>query len=97
MVYLQYPIKLQRKSVMVGSSRPEVFCEKRCWHRCLPVNFAKFLRTPSLKEHLWWLLLDGKFTLKHILVNIQVYFKCHKVGRKNHRTFFSGGLRGAGG
>ena len=23
----------------------------------LPVNFAKFLRTPSFTEHLWWLLL----------------------------------------
>ena len=24
---------------------------------CFPVNFAKFLRTPIFKEHLWWLLL----------------------------------------
>ena len=24
--------------------------------RCFPVNFAKFLRTPFLTEHLWWLL-----------------------------------------
>ena len=23
---------------------------------CFPVNFAKFLRTPFLTEHLWWLL-----------------------------------------
>ena len=29
----------------------------RLWHRCFPVNFAKFLRTPFLTEHLWWLLL----------------------------------------
>ena len=27
------------------------------WYRCFPVNFAKFLRTPFLKEHLRWLLL----------------------------------------
>ena len=27
------------------------------WHSCFPVNFAKFLRTPFLTEHLWWLLL----------------------------------------
>ena len=27
------------------------------WHRCFPVNFAKFLRTPFLTEHLRWLLL----------------------------------------
>ena len=29
----------------------------RLWHRCFPVNFAKFLRTPFLTEYLWWLLL----------------------------------------
>ena len=26
-------------------------------HSCLPLNFAKFLRTPFFIEHLWWLLL----------------------------------------
>ena len=31
---------------------------KRLWHRCLPVNFAKFLRAPCFMEHLWWLLLE---------------------------------------
>ena len=37
------------------------FIKKRLWHRCFPVNFAKSLRTPFLKEHLWWLLLaSGK-------------------------------------
>ena len=50
------------------SIRPEVFCKKgfcrpatllnkRLWHRCFPVNFAKFPRTPFLTEHLLWLLL----------------------------------------
>ena len=29
--------------------------KKRLWHRCFPVNFVKFLRTPFY-EHLWWLL-----------------------------------------
>ena len=28
------------------------------WRSCFPVNFAKFLRTPFLTEHLWWLLLE---------------------------------------
>ena len=32
----------------------------RLWHRCLPVNCAKYLRTPFLTEQLRWLLL---FTL----------------------------------
>ena len=32
--------------------------KKRLWHRCFPVNFAKFTRTPFFTEHLWWLLLS---------------------------------------
>ena len=50
------------------SSRLEVFCKKRVlrpatllkkslWHRCFPVNFAKFIRTPFFTEHLRWLIL----------------------------------------
>ena len=30
---------------------------RRVWHRCFSVNFAKFLRTPFLTEHLRWMLL----------------------------------------
>ena len=55
----------------VGSSRPEVFCKKgvlrnfakftgkHLWQSFFfnKVAFAKFLRTPSFIEHLWWLLL----------------------------------------
>ena len=33
-----------------------LFLIKRLWCRCFPVNFAKFLRTPILAEHLRWLL-----------------------------------------
>ena len=32
--------------------------KKRLWHRCFPVNFAKFLRTPFSIEPLRWLLLN---------------------------------------
>ena len=31
---------------------------KKTQHRRFPVNFVKFLRTPFLTEHLWWLLLQ---------------------------------------
>ena len=67
---------------MDRSSRREVFCKKgvlrnftkftgkhlcqSLWHRCFPVNFVKFLRTPFLKENLWWLLLNG-------LINAFIY------------------------
>ena len=37
--------------------RPATLLKKRLWHRCFPVNFAKFLRTPFFIEHLRWLLL----------------------------------------
>ena len=48
--------------IVSRSTRPKVFYEKdvlrnfaKC--RCFPVNFAEFLRTPFLTEHLRWLLL----------------------------------------
>ena len=31
---------------------------KRLSHRCFSVNFAKFLKTAFLTQHLWWLLLN---------------------------------------
>ena len=43
----------------VAGLRPATLLKKRLWHRCFPVNFAKFLRTPFLTEHLWWLLLES--------------------------------------
>ena len=30
--------------------------KKRLWHRCFPLNFAKFLRATFLTEHFQWLL-----------------------------------------
>ena len=41
----------------VAGLRPATLFKKRLWHRCFPVNFAKFLKTPFLTEHLLWLLL----------------------------------------
>ena len=32
--------------------------EKRLWHRCFPVNFAKFLRTPFLQSTSGRLILE---------------------------------------
>ena len=32
--------------------------KKILWHRCFPVNFTKFLRTPFLQNTSWRLLLD---------------------------------------
>ena len=46
--------------------RPATLLKKRLWHRCFPVNFVKFLRTPFFIEHLWWLLLQGATSVKII-------------------------------
>ena len=46
----------------VADLGPAILLKKRLWHRCFPVNFGKFLRTPFLTEHLKWLLLF----LKHL-------------------------------
>ena len=40
----------------VAGLRPAILLKKRLTHRCLPVNFVKFLRTPFFIEHLWWFL-----------------------------------------
>ena len=41
----------------VSFTRPATLLKKRLWHRCFPVNFAKFLRTPLFTKHLRRLLL----------------------------------------
>ena len=43
----------------VAGLRPATLFKKRLWHRCFPVNFAKFLRTLFFIEHLPWLPLTG--------------------------------------
>ena len=43
----------------VAGLRPTTLFKERLWHRCFPVNFAKFSRTPLFIEHLWWLLLES--------------------------------------
>ena len=51
---VSFLIKLQASGL-----RPAALLKKRLWHRCFPVNFAKFLRAPIFIEHLRWLLLSS--------------------------------------
>ena len=44
---------------------PETLFKKGLWHRCFPLNFVKFLRTPFFIEHLWWLLLTISYLMSH--------------------------------
>ena len=41
------------------SLSPATLLEKRLWHRCFPVNIAKFLRTP------FWKNTSGRLLLKY--------------------------------
>ena len=38
--------------------RPATLLKRRLWHRCFPVNFMKFLRTPFLQNTYGRLLLS---------------------------------------
>ena len=49
----------------IAGLRPATLLKKRLWRSVFPVNFVKFLRTPLLIEHLWYLLPYHVFTSKH--------------------------------
>ena len=51
-------------------TRPATLLKKRLWHRCFPVNFVKFLRTPFLQNTTGRLLLisdDSKYCFGFML------------------------------
>ena len=53
------------------SPQPTILLKKRLCHRCFPVNFAEFPKTPFLTEHLQWLLLkDGNCKADNIAQNV---------------------------
>ena len=68
----------------VNKVRHATLLKKRLWHRCFPVNLAKFLRTPFLTEYLGWLLLIIErivvyylLTLLQALINVLKSFLEH--------------------
>ena len=58
----------------VAGQRPATLLKMRPWHRCFPVSFAKFLRTPIFIEHLWWLFLSTSILQKLYMAN-WIYLK----------------------
>ena len=52
----------------VAGIRPATLLRKGLWHRCFPVNFAKFLRTPFLQNTSRQLLLS---CYRNILTNLK--------------------------
>ena len=58
----------------VAGLRPATLLRKKLWHRCFPVNFAKFLRTTFFTEQLRWLLLDIQAVCTQVASNICTVF-----------------------
>ena len=48
----------------VAGLSPATFLKKRPWHRCFPVSFAKFLRTPFLQNTSGRLLLFVRLMMR---------------------------------
>ena len=63
----------------VAGLRRATLLKKRLWHRCFPVNSAKFLRTPSLTEHLRWLLLNLTLRSQTLANIIEIFQNTHHV------------------
>ena len=88
---LIYDAVVQSNSVKKCSwKRPVTLLKKRPWHMCFPVNFAKFLRTTFVTEHLCWLLLSlndkgVSMSLNHIaslikfISDIKLMLRCAKT------------------
>ena len=68
----------------VPGLKPSTLLKKRLWHRCFPVNFAKFLRTPFLTDHFRWLLLQ--ITCKIFSTQCSFTDHClkHRIAIKNN-------------
>ena len=71
---------LVRSSNRRSSLRAATLLKKRLWHRCFPVNFAKFLRIPFLQNTSGRLLLSSKIcwtvTIKMIKTMSMTSFGC---------------------
>ena len=60
----------------IAGLKPVTLLKKRAWHRFFPVNFAKFLRTTFLIEHLQWLCL-------------KLFLECQSIWYFNRNTIYS--------
>ena len=57
-VFLEISQNSQENTCASAFFLKKLLLKKRLSHKCFPVNFAKFLRAPFLKDHHWWLLLE---------------------------------------
>ena len=80
---------------MFWGLRPATLLKKRIWHRCFPVNFAKFLRTLILKNSCkrlllvagWYLLLLTYLVYINISVACKFWRYSYHLRRSRVRNF----------
>ena len=78
----------------ITDSQPATLLKTRLWRRCFRVNFAKFLKTPFVTEHLPWLILkcdhwhgniQNKFTMgKNLQIKVSYltdFYFCKKISK----------------
>ena len=66
----------------VADLRPATLLKKRLWHRCFPMSFANFLRTPFLQNTSGWLLLYILYKCLHYISTLTHFYttwKYHKT------------------
>ena len=61
----------------VAGLNPATLLKKRLWHRCFPVNFEKFLRTPFLQNTSGWLHHEEWFDKSSVSIFYNVDTWCH--------------------
>ena len=66
-----------KRSDLKKRLRPATLLKKRLLHRCFPVKFVKFLRTPFYIELFWSLLLE------------RLVFRLHEVKSEEDSEDFS--------
>ena len=62
----------------VAGLRPATLLKKRLWHRCFPMNFEKFQRTPFLQNtsrRLPLMIIDDTTTVIRSRLGKQMFFK----------------------
>ena len=68
--------------------RPSTLLNKRLWHRCFPVNFVKFLRTPFLQNTsggCFWILIKTSFWVDVLVADYIV--NLYKVATSKQLSF----------
>ena len=78
--------KIYRKHLYQGFFNEVVGLWHWLWHRCFPVDFAKFLRAPILTEHIKQ-TLHFLLTGVHHFISVSFFFFFFEMKKNNSKRF----------